>query len=84
MNWIVQSVPKIVALITVRSNTGSRAYVGHTSRYMRYDLKYSTVKEYKNNFSALRAFVLPICIEKIFEPSFTIKVTPFIYYPCYT
>ncbi len=28
--------PKIVALITVRANTGIRAYVGHNSWHMRY------------------------------------------------
>ena len=32
----LHSVPKIVALITVRANAGTRAYVGHNSWHMRY------------------------------------------------
>jgi hypothetical protein len=33
---IQHSVPKIVALITKRANTGARAYMGHNSWHMRY------------------------------------------------
>ncbi len=33
--WVVHSVPKIVALLTVHANKGARTYVGHNSWHMR-------------------------------------------------
>ncbi len=35
---MLQSVPKIVALITIRANTGAPAYMVHNSWHMRYKL----------------------------------------------
>jgi hypothetical protein len=37
MRKYLHSVPKIVALITVRANMGTRTYMGHNSWHMRYD-----------------------------------------------
>jgi len=53
------SVPKIVALITVRANTGARACVGHNSWYIRYyTFKLFSVKRFSFKMVQFQSLVV--------------------------
>ena len=67
MNFMIHSVPKIVALMTMHANEGARAYVGHCSWNMQYYFLLDRI--YTHNDHVVCALVLFIVCVIVNEPS---------------